>query len=233
MTNIELARSLLSSPRRFFAQLEEHPRYALPFWLGLLATVGLTAWYYGVVDIEWLKQLQMDADPRTAAMSDAQREAAARFLTRGLLLGFGLAAILAIGVLTRLLEALYYRAIGPAFGLRRTYRQWFAFSSWTALPHVVAALPAVLVLLVADTAHLAPGAMQPLSFNELFFHRPLGAPGYNFLSIVGVGHVVTLALAVYGVKCWSKRSWGFAALFVLGPALVAAIGFGIYAGATR
>jgi len=233
MTNVQLAGSLLRSPRRFFAQLQDHPRYALPFWLALLTTVGLTAWYYGAVDIEWLKDLQMSSDPRTANLSEAQREAAGRFLTRGVLLSFALGAIVLITVLTRLLEALYFRAVGPAVGLRRTFRQWFAFSSWTALPHVVGVVPAVLVLLLADTAHLSPGAMQPLSFNELFFHRPLGAPGYNFLSIASVMHLVTLALAVFGVKCWSGRSWLFSALFVLAPAIIAAIAFGIFAGVAR
>lgn len=227
MNNVQLAGSLLSSPRRFFAQLEDHPRYALPFWLLLLTSLLLTCWYYGVVDIEWLKELQMNADARTAQMSEAQREAAARFLTRGLLLGLSAGAIVLVSLLTRLLEALYYRALGPAFGLRRTFRQWFAFSSWTALPHVIAVVPAVLVLLFADTAHLGPGAIQPLSFNELIFHRPMGSPGYNFLAAVGVLHLVTLALAVYGVKCWSKRSWLFSALFVLAPALIAAGVYGL------
>ena len=233
MTNVQLAGSLLSSPRRFFAQLQDHPRYALPFWLGLLTTVALTAWYYGVVDIEWLKELQMNADPRTAQMSEAQRAAATRFLTRGLMLGLSVGAAVVVTVLMRLLEALYYRAIGPAAGLRRTFRQWFAFAAWTSLPHVVAVVPAVLVLLLADPSHLGPGAMQPLSLNELLFHRPLGAPGYNFLSIASVLHFVTLALAVFGVRCWSGRSWAVSAMFVLTPALLAGLGFGTFAMAAR
>ena len=85
---------------------------------------------------------------------------------------------------------------------------------------MLAAIPALLSLATAETSQLDPGVLQPLSLNELFFHRGMGEPGYQLLSNFGVLQALGLALAVIGVHTWSKRSWLFASVFVLLPCVL-------------
>jgi hypothetical protein len=215
MTNVQLAGRLLTAPRRFFADLLEAPRFALPMWLLVLSTCGIVLWFYSVANIEWLIDQQMQSDPRTAQMTEEQRAQAARFVTRGFITWASLIAALVIIFVLRLLEALWYKLAGRVTGHRRSFRQWFAFAWWTSTPGLIAIIPSVLVLAFSPANQLDAGALQPLSLNELFFHRKIGDPGYQVLSNVSALSALSLALTVYGVRCWSGRSWLYSVLFGL------------------
>jgi hypothetical protein len=215
MTNVQLASQLLTAPRRFFAELAETPRYALPMWLLLLSSAGLVFWFYSVVNIEWLMEQQLASDPRTASMSEAQRAQTARFMTRGLVTWGSLIFAIVLILAFRLVEATFYRFAGSFTGHKRSFRQWFAFAWWTSLPGLIAIIPSALVLTFSHGNQLDASALQPLSLNELFFHRKMGDPGYQLLSNVSVLSALSLALTVYGVKCWSARSWLYSAAFGL------------------
>lgn len=218
MGNFQLARRLFASPRDFFLQLADRPRYALPMWLGLLASVGLVSWYYATVDIEWFKETLLFGEG--VRMNEAQRAQAAAFMTRGLLLTNSAIAGVLLTVLIRVVEAGWYKLLGRLTGLRRSFRQWFAFGWWTSLPQVIAIIPGALLLAFSPTRQIGPGAVAPLSINELFLDLPMTHPGYQLALQVSLLTVLTLGLTVFGVRVWSGRSWGFALLFgLLGPAL--------------
>jgi hypothetical protein len=133
---------------------------------------------------------------------------------------WGVLGGVAFVLLARFFEAMWYMLAGKLTGVDRSYHQWLALACWTGLPQVVALAAAVPVLLVATTTQMDPGVISPLSLNELFFHRPLGDPLHDYLSGINLMHAVGLALAVYGVRCWSHRSRVFASVFVLLPPLV-------------
>jgi hypothetical protein len=99
-------------------------------------------------------------------------------------------------------------------GFERSYRQWFAFSSWCSLPGALAVIPAAILLATTETTQIPQEALKTLSLNALFFHRAAGEPGYSLFSYIDLFALATLVLSLIGVKAWSGRSWLFTGLFV-------------------
>jgi len=223
MTNAQLAGRLLTAPRRFFDDLAESPRFALPMWLIVLSTIAIAVWYYARVDLQWFVDTQVLNSPQSARMTEEQRQATVRFMTRGLLTSGALVSALVFVFGVRLLEALYYRLAGRATGHARTYRQWFAFAWWTATPGLIAVIPSLITLAFSPTTQIDPSALQPLSLNALFFHVPSHHPAFQALANVPVLIVVSLGLTVFGVRVWSKRSWLYSVVFALLPVVVCAL----------
>jgi hypothetical protein len=61
LNNMQLAQQMFTSPAKVFAALKERPVFGLPMWLMLLGTALVTGWYYGIVDIAWLQDQQLEA----------------------------------------------------------------------------------------------------------------------------------------------------------------------------
>jgi hypothetical protein len=218
--NVELLVLFVTSPKQAFAALETRPRIWFPLLLTLLGTAGLLFWYYATVDVAWLADQMLSAGPQTAQMSEADRERAAARMTRPVLLWSSVIAVTLFVLVARVAEAAYYLLAGNLTGVQRTFRQWFAFSWWTGMPHLIGAIPAALILLLSSTNQIHTGEINPLSLNELFFHRGLGEPGFDLWSNLSLLHPVAWLLTVVGVQVWSRRSWTFSAIFAVLPLLV-------------
>lgn len=218
---MQLARLMFASPARMFAALKERPLFALPMWLMLLGTVLTTGWYYGIVDIGWLQDQQLQA----ANVPAAQREAMANVPRAVYLVSSIVAAPIAVVVIMTI-GALYFMLAGAITNVRYPFKHWFAFNWWAASPGIIAFIPSLLILATTSTTEISPSALQPLSLNELFVHAEPGAKGYNFLATFGLVQLVTAALTVIGVKVWSGRSTLFSLVFGLLPAVLI---YGIWA----
>lgn len=217
MNNTTLAIALFTEPARAFAELDARPRSAFPLLLLLVVSAAMLGWYYSQVDLAWLLDATLRNSPAGARMTEEQIALVAESRSGPVTVWSSVIAIAVFVLLSRLLEAVWYLLAGKVTNVERSFRHWFALGCWTSLPQVVATLAAAPVLLLATTRQLDAGAISPLSLNELFFQRAMGDPGYSFLTNVNLLHFVGLALAVYGVRQWSRRSWGFASVFVLLP----------------
>ena len=217
VNNIETIKALVTAPRRAFEAIAEKPRWLFPLLVLLLPTLVVLVWYYLTVDLAWIIDEQMRTNPRMANLTEEQRAQVAQFSSRGTLTVTSAIAACVLVLLFRVLEATWYLLAGKVTNVNRSFRQWFALANWTSLPGVLAVIPAVLSLLLADTDQMDPGVLQPLSLNELFFHRGIGESGYQLLSSVGLLQVLGAALAIIGVHTWSRRSWLHAAVIVLLP----------------
>jgi hypothetical protein len=216
LTNLQGARLLLTSPTNAFAKLKENPVFALPMWLTLIGTFVVTTWYYSIVDIEWLRD-QMTA---AAGIPAGQRSLPASNITRPLLLwGSAIAAPIAVVVITTI-GALYFMLAGNVTNVRYSFRHWFAFNWWAASPQIIAFIPSLLILAMSSTAQIHASALQPLSLNELVFHRAMGTPGYSLLSSLGLVQVAAAWLTYIGIRAWSGRSTLFCLVFALLPTVL-------------
>lgn len=229
MTNMELVGLLATSPRTAFAELEKQPVFWFPLLLTALGTAGMLFWFYSIVDLPWLMETTLRATPQGANLSDEQVEQMATATSRNLVLWSSTIGGLFGLVVIRLLEATYYTIAGNVTNVQRTFKQWFALSCWTGLPHLISIIPAIVLLLLTDTTQIRAEALQPLSLNELFFHREMGQPGYSLLSNLSILHPVVWALSAIGVQVWSGRSWLFSAVFALLPAAIFFGGWAIIA----
>jgi hypothetical protein len=216
MTNIELATTLVTHPSKALAELDAQPRVWFPLVLTLVATVGITIWYYTFVDFSWFVD-QTLSDPGSARMTDAQRQQAAAFISRGVLMGTSVVSVAIFLLGARVAEAVYYLIAGNLTGVQKPFKNWFALGWWTGLPGVISAVAAALTLLLSDTHQIASSAIAPLSLNELFFHKEMTERGFTLLTTLTLIHPIIWSLTVVGVRVWSGRSWLFSALFALIP----------------
>ncbi|MBX5459944.1 MAG: YIP1 family protein [Steroidobacteraceae bacterium] len=215
MKNLELAGLLLTQPRMAFERLREHPRFALPLWLLLIGNAAVVAWYYSAVDLEWFRQMIL-----SGAQLNGQAPQGAMPIARGPILAISVIGSVCAILIIRLIEAGYYTLAGHVTSVQCTFRQWFAFALWVNAPQVLSLIPSFLLLLLGDASRMDPGALQPASLNELFFHRKMQEPGYSLLTSLNLFQVLVWWLTVLGVKVWSGRSVLFSAVFGLLPAVL-------------
>jgi hypothetical protein len=118
------------------------------------------------------------------------------------------------------LQALYLLLAAKVTRLPQGFKHWFALTCWTALPLLLSAVVAAILLLTGDNAQVAPGVLQPLSLDELLLHRPMGSPGQTLFGSLTIPGALSWILAIIGVRAWSGRSWLFSTIFILIPIVV-------------
>ena len=216
MTAVQMFVALITHPRRAFTELEKNPRFAVPMWLLLVASVGLILWYYSSVDVDWLINQALAG----RAMPAAQRAQAAAFMSRGVLMGSALVSgVLALMVI-QVVQAFYFYFIYEFLEVQLTFRKWFALTWWCTLPQLITVAVSAVMLLLRVHATTPAAILSPLSVNELFLHFDPGDNGYSLLTSLSVVQLLTLWLMVIGVQTWSKRSWLLSIVVVIAPRLV-------------
>jgi hypothetical protein len=220
MNNLQMIAALATSPRQAFESIAQKPRWLFPFLVVLVSTLVLTIWYYAKVDLAWLVDEQLRTNARAAALPEEQREQIVARMNPAVIMWSSVIGVVLILVVLRVLEATWYTLAGKVMNVERSFRQWFSLANWTSLPSVIAVVPALLALAMASGNQIDPGVLQPLSLNELFFHRKAGESGYQLLSNLSLVSLIGMVLAIIGVRTWSGRSWLFASLFVLLPLIL-------------
>jgi Yip1-like protein len=214
---MRVARLMFTSPTQAFAALKEKPVFALPMILVIVCAVAATVVYYSKVDIAWLQD-QLLAQMKNLN-ADQQKMVAGR-MTRTVLLWTSVISTpigLTIGMV---IGAVYFLVVGQITKVRYSFNHWFAFCWWATTPQVVGSIIAILIVMVSSTTQMGTGSLQPLSLNELVFHKNLGEPGYTWLASIGLVQIASLFLTYIGIKAWSGRSTAFCLLFTLVPTVV-------------
>jgi hypothetical protein len=215
MTPLQMFAALITNPRRAFAELEKNPRFAVPMILLLVANIGVVIWFYATIDIDsFISQALM-----ARGLNAAQRAQTAAFMSRNTLMGSaaigGILGLLAIQVV----EAFYLFFIYEFLDVRRSFRQWFAFTWWCSLPTLISAVAAAVMLLVGHSSG-SVGVLSPFSLNQLFYHFDPQDNGYSLLNSVTLVQPLTILLMVIGAHAWSERSWVLNMVVVILPRLL-------------
>lgn len=225
MNDLAVATALATSPTSAFTELRERPRFWFPLVIVVLATAVIVAWYYSVVDIEWLKDALYSNNPDFMKMPEAQRTQAMAFVGRKMMLISGVVGTCMGLPFFYLLNSLYMLLAAKVTKVQYGLKHWFTLTSWSALPALLGALLAAIFLLIRDNDQIGPGVLQPLGLNELLFHLPLGSKAQTYLDALNIPGMLSWVLAIIGVRTWTQRSWLFSAIFVLLPAVLL---FGIW-----
>lgn len=226
MNNLAVATALATSPTTAFAELRERPRFWFPLLAMVISTAVMIVWYYGVVDVDWLKEQMFGNNPDMQKLPAEQRAAAMQFVGKNtMMIGGVIGATVAIPVVY-LINSLYLLLVAKITKLPFGFKHWFTLTCWSALPGLLGAVAAIVLLLLRSNDQVGPGILQPLGLNELFFHRPLGSPGQGFLDALNIPGMLGWILAIIGLRTWSQRSWLFCSVVVLIPAVLI---FGIWA----
>lgn len=222
MNNLAIAQALVFEPRKAFAELDARPRFWWPLLVLAIGSAALALWYASVVDLEWLVHQQMSNSSFGANMTDDEiarlaRQAAGQQGFRAVLGACANALIIALGML---ISALYFLLAGKVTGVDRSFRHWFSLACWVSLPTVLALVAGAFVLFTATTSQIPQESLQPLSLNELIFHRRQGESGFYLFSYISALNIVALYLGTVAVKLWSGRTWLFSFLFNALPLIV-------------
>jgi len=224
VNNIALTVALATAPSTAFAELRERPRFWFPLLVVVFSTVAVLYWYYSVVDIEWLKELVFSNSDLQILPPDQRAEAMA-MLDRNTMLWGSVAGSIFDTAIVFLSSASCFLLAAKLTRLPQGFKHWFAFSCWTAMPMLLSAVVAAIMLITSDSPQVSPSVVQPLSINELL-HRPMGSPGQSLLESLSIPSLLSWILMILGVRVWSQRSWAFSTAFVLLP--IACI-YGIWA----
>lgn len=220
MGNLDLVSLLATQPRKAFDALAERPRFWFPLLLAVVLGLVTTVWYFRVVDLQWLLDETLRSNPRTAAMTEEQRATVMQRTTPAVLMWSSIIGVLLLVPLLHVIQSAYFLLAGKVTNVQRSFGQWFALSNWSALPTLLATIPTLIVLAMTTNGQIDSSAIQPLSLNELFFHRQMGESGYQLLVTVSVLQPLAWLLSAIGVQQWSKRSWLFSAVYVLLPVVL-------------
>jgi Yip1 domain len=226
MNNIDLSVAMATAPSSAFEELRVRPRFWFPLLILTATTVGLAWWYYSVVDIEWFKDIMFGNNPAIQALSEEDRAARMSMVTRSTMLWSSVVGGIFALPIAFLISSLYLLLAAKVTKLPQGFKHWYAFSCWSSLPMLVSTVVAAIFLLMSDNGQVSPSMLQPLSLNELVFHRPMGSPGQGLLESLNLTSVWGWILMIIGVRVWSQRSWTFASLFILLPVVVV---YGIWA----
>lgn len=201
--------NIFASPNEAFAAIRERPRAWLPLLIVIAGYCAVAFTYLHVVDLRWL----MDSQLATSApqLTDAQRQQAVeRVVSIGPTL-YGTVSAVAVALFMTLLfavAALYYTAVSFFSGDGLKFWQWFGLVTWCALPTLLGVVAQFVNLLSAtDARFLAPDAINPLAFGNLFSIDRTGATMLQrALFRVDVTALWSLALLVLAYQAWTKSS---------------------------
>jgi hypothetical protein len=224
MNNVAVATALATAPFSAFAELRERPRFWFPLLAVVLSAAAVVCWYYAVVDIEWMKDALYSNNPDFQKLTPEQRAQAMAFVGRNTLLITSVIGLCIALPCFYLLNSLYFLLAAKVTKVPLGFKHWFTLTCWSAMPALLSALVAAILLLIRDNDQVGPGILQPLGLNELFFHLPPGKQ-QGFLDALNVPGMLSWVLAIIGVRAWSQRSWLFSAVFVLVPVVLL---FGIW-----
>jgi hypothetical protein len=222
LNNLALSVALATAPTSAFEDLRARPRFWFPLLVLILTTVGVSVWYYGIVDIEWFKDAMFGSNPDIQKLPEDQRAQMMGMYTRNTLLWGSMVGLLFGMPIALLVSALYLLLAAKVTKLPRElkFKHWFAFACWTSLPTVLSNVVAAIMLLLSDTPQISPSALAPLSLNSLVFGRTMADAGYTLLESLTIPNLLGWALMIVGVHAWSQRSWAFSASFILVPAVL-------------
>src|SRR5262249_13966914 len=111
----------------------------------------------------------------------------------------------------------YLLVAGNVTNVRYSFNHWFAFTWWAATPQIIGYIASLLILALSSSTQIGQSTLQPLSLNELVFHKSMNQSGYALLASLNLLQIASVWLTYVGVKAWSGRSTTFCLVFVLLP----------------
>ena len=219
---------ILTSPGVTFDIVKSKKRWWLvPFALVTTSIVALFMYYFANVDFPWLKETMLDQMAAQQTMNEDELQAAGDFLSKtSLLWSTTIGGALSLVFINAIL-ALYLNITTKFSGKDEySYGNWFAFSWWTSMPHVVTIMLSMLLVTLSVDGMLAMEDLSVTTLNSLLFSVDAVNPWFNFLNTVDVFMFWSITLIAIGLKSWLGIETQKAATIAAAPFAVL---FGIWA----
>lgn len=213
---------MLSEPSKAFSAVREKSHVWLPLTLMVLGSVLVLYWYFATVDFAWMVERMAASRP---GMTDAQREAMQAAMSPGVMMWSSIAGA-ALGMPAMFaVSALYYHLAGKFLGSDIRYGKWFAFVVWTNLPTLLSIL--LMAFQVATSGgRLMIDQLSMTSLNALVFNLPMEHQWAGLLNSLDLTLLLSIPLAVIGLRAWTGRSLSTCITIAVLPYLVV---YGVWA----
>src|SRR5262249_23915020 len=156
--------------------LKEQPRVLLPVLLLVIGLSAVSSYFVTHVDMGFLVDYQLRANP---SLTEAQREqmvAAAVKLPLAFYVGIGVIGSILGRFLILFLVAAYYTIVSSVTRDGVRLKQWFALACWCTLPQVLGLISVLVNIVVNDPRFMPPETINPLAFGNLLSIDPAGTP---------------------------------------------------------
>lgn len=216
---------VFTEPSKAFESLHERANPVLPLLLLIFGSVAVLVWYYQIVDMPWLVEQLLAANPQSAN-DPAAAAAMEKFMTPATMTVTSVVGVVIMIPLVLLLTAVYYLLAAKVVGSEIGFGKWFCFATWASVPTLINIPAGAVAILLADNGQLLTNALNPLTLNQLLFNLPLGSPWTSLLEAIHLPMLWSLLVSAIGYQVWTKKPAGTAWTVVLLPYIVI---FGIWA----
>ena len=195
---------VLTSPASAFDSIKSNNhKWLVPFLLVTGSIAALFLYYFSAVDFAWLKEGIVDQMAVNGDVNEDELAAASQFISSTSMLWSSLiGGIVAVIVMNAIL-ALYLNIVTKSSGVGDySYGTWFGFSWWVGMPHVVAVLLSMLMVLFSGDGMVALEDLSVTTLNSLIFNVDMTSPWFSFLSAFDLLMLWSIGLIAIGLKSW-------------------------------
>jgi len=198
-------------PSAAFAALKERPRAWLPLLLLYAGSIGILVWYFQTVDWDWMMSNTFPPD-----MPAEQREAAAKAMSRGVMMGMSIAGAVVATLLIFSVYGLYYWLAGKLASMEIGFKSGFSLAVWAALPSLIG-MPLMALQIATGKGQLALERADMLSLNFLLVHAAPHTPWVGIASAFKLTDIWIIMLSTIGLRTWTGKSTSTCAIIAALP----------------
>lgn len=199
-------------PGKVFADLREHPKFALPLLVIVVLSAALPLWYFLRVDGAWYTEHMLLAAGREVSAADIEKTKAMMPGAHAMAYIGAASSAITITVIFAL-YALYLMLAGKVTGGAMTFKRGFSLATWSSMPMVLGSLVAL-----AGVAMMSPQtpieSLMLTNVDPLLLHLPPESPW------------ATLARSFSLLNFWS---WTQSAVVALLPSVLIYGGMALFA----
>ncbi|WND04065.1 YIP1 family protein [Temperatibacter marinus] len=193
---------IITSPHQAVKNIQGNNKW---MWLPLILLLGVNsavlAYYYQIIDIDWM------FDQISASSPEPLPEQARGFMTRG---AMTTTSVLGVMIMIPLFMALYafYLNMFDKFTAKgdHGFGSWFSVSVWSSFPSIIMPLASLIVLLTTSSDQITMDEMNFMTANALITHYPIGDPAAGFMSALSPFLFWSLWLLALNVSHKTNRS---------------------------
>lgn len=208
--------NIIVAPKQAIVDIEGNNKWMwVPLILLLGASASLIAYYYQIIDLEWM------IDQISAAAEEPLPPEARAFMTRTTMITGGMISIFVMIPIIFAIYALCLHLVDKISGNGgTTYSSWFSLTVWSSFPGIIAPLASFIILLTATSTQISMDEMNFLTANALITHYPVSHPAAAFMGSITPFTFWTLALAGMGIAHKTGRSFGKSTFIAAIPYIV-------------
>lgn len=214
---IQACNEIFYRPNRVFYTLKTTSNWSwVPFFLVCLAASLVSYMYFSVIDFEWYVNLQLES---MGDMSPAEEQQFRQMQDQTTYMYTALAGPFIALPLLNLIVALYLHLTTKSDADNvQGYTDWYGLTWWTALPAIISALVALLIIALSDH-QISPNVLQPTSL-AFIFGVPVSSSWSGLASSVSLITLWSVYLTACGIAQWTSFSTKKSAIVAAAPYII-------------